>query len=151
MASFTGTYYYNLDPKGRIILPAPLREVILSKYNNPKLYITNAPFDRCLHIYPMAEWNLLEEKLKDKPKTDRSIQFFMRRVFASAVECELDKQGRLMIPYELRQNALSGAEVAIVGLMDKIELWDKAKWDEVINPDNIDAELYMRSLADLGI
>ncbi len=151
MSSFTGTYYYTLDPKGRLIMPAPLREIVHSKYNNPKLYITNAPFDKCLHIYPLAEWNLLEEKLRDKPRTDKSIQFFMRRVFASAVECELDRHGRLMIPYELRQNAFGGGDVAVVGLMEKIEIWDRAKWDEIINPDGIDAESYMRSLSEHGI
>jgi len=151
MPSFTGTYYYTLDPKGRVILPAPLREVVFAKYNNPKLFITNAPFDKCLHLYPLSEWNVLEEKLRDKPKTDRSIQFFMRRVFASAVECELDKHGRLMVPYELRQNAFSGDDVVIVGLMDKIEIWDKARWDDMIDPEKIDVDSYMKSLAGHGI
>ena len=62
MASFTGTYYYTLDPKGRIIIPAPLREMLSAKYGLSKIYITNAAFDKCLHIYPEAEWALLKRR-----------------------------------------------------------------------------------------
>ncbi|MCX8027961.1 MAG: division/cell wall cluster transcriptional repressor MraZ [Thermodesulfovibrionales bacterium] len=150
MQSFTGTYYYTIDQKGRVIIPVPLRELLLTKYNNTKIFITNAPFDKCLHVFPLAEWSVLEEKLKDKPKTDRSIQFFIRRVFASAVECDIDKQGRLMIPYELRQNASLTGDIAIVGAFDRLEIWDRAKWEETINPDNIDIDAYNRSLVEHG-
>jgi MraZ protein len=151
MASFTGTYYYSLDPKGRIIIPSPLRELLLSKYGSTKLYITNASFDKCLHIYPEAEWSVLEEKVKGKPTTDKALQYFMRRVFSAAVPCEPDKNGRMMIPYELRQNGDIESEVVIVGLMDKLELWDKKRWDAVTDPDKIDAEAYARKLAEYGI
>ncbi|MCI0468520.1 MAG: division/cell wall cluster transcriptional repressor MraZ [Nitrospirae bacterium] len=151
MSSFTNTYYYSLDPKGRLMIPATLREIINSKYNHTKLYITNAPLDKCLHLYPVAEWNLVEERLRDKPKTDKTIQFYMRRVFASAVECDMDKQGRVMIPYELRANASLGNDIVLVGLGEKIEIWDKARWDDVIDIDKIDAEAYARKLAEYGL
>ncbi|MBF0329118.1 MAG: division/cell wall cluster transcriptional repressor MraZ [Nitrospirae bacterium] len=151
MATFKGTYYYSLDPKGRIMIPAPLREVFFTKYNNSKLYITNAPFDKCLHAYPVGEWDLLEEKLRAAPKSDEAVQFFMRRVIAAAVECELDKQGRIMIPYELRENAISSSEIVIAGLVDRLEIWDKARWKETIDPARVDRKILEPRLASFGI
>jgi MraZ protein len=151
MSSFTGTYYYTLDPKGRIIIPSPLREVLFAKYGSSKIYITNASFDKCLHIYPEAEWSLLEEKVKGKPMTDKALQYFMRRVFSAAVRCEMDKNGRVMVPYELRQNAGIENDIVIVGLMDRLELWDKQRWDDVTNPDKVDVEAFARKLSEYGI
>jgi MraZ protein len=151
MSSFTGTYYYTLDPKGRIIIPSPLREVLFAKYGSSKIYITNASFDKCLHIYPETEWGLLEEKVKGKPMTDKALQYFMRRVFSAAVPCEMDKNGRVMVPYELRQNAGIENDIVIVGLMDRLELWDKQRWDDVTNPDKVDVEAFARKLSEYGI
>jgi MraZ protein len=151
MASFTGTYYYTLDPKGRIIIPSPLREIIAAKYESSKIYITNAAFDKCLHIYPEAEWGVLEEKVKGKPTTDKAMQYFMRRVFSAAVPCEMDKNGRMMVPYELRQNAGIENDVVIVGLMDKLEIWDKKKWDEITDPDRVDVDAFSQKLSEYGI
>jgi len=151
MSSFTGTYYYTLDPKGRIIIPSPLREVLFANYGSSKIYITNASFDKCLHIYPEVEWGLLEEKVKGKPMTDKALQYFMRRVFSAAVPCEMDKNGRVMVPYELRQNAGIENDIVIVGLMDRLELWDKQRWDDVTNPDKVDVEAFARKLSEYGI
>jgi MraZ protein len=151
MASFTGTYYYTLDPKGRIIIPSPLREIIAVKYESSKIYITNAAFDKCLHIYPEAEWGVLEEKVKGKPTTDKAMQYFMRRVFSAAIACEMDKNGRMMVPYELRQNAGIENDVVIVGLMDKLEIWDKKKWDEITDPERVDVDAFSRKLSEYGI
>jgi MraZ protein len=151
MASFTGTYYYTLDPKGRIIIPSPLREIISSKYDSTRLYITNSAFDKCLHVFPVAEWSVLEEKVKGLPTTDKSVQFFMRRVFSAAIGGEMDKNGRLMVPYELRQNASIENDVVIVGLMDRIEIWDKKRWDDITDPEKVDVEAYSKKLAEYGI
>ena len=67
MPAFSGKYYYTVEEKGRLIIPAPFREIISSNYS-PRLYITNAAFDRCLHIYPYEEWTRLEEKVRGLPK-----------------------------------------------------------------------------------
>jgi MraZ protein len=151
MASFTGTHYYTLDPKGRIIIPAPLREILAEKYGSVKIYITNSPFDKCLHIFPETEWGVLEEKIKGIPSSDEATQFYKRRVFSAAVCCELDKNGRVMVPYELRQNAAIVDDVVVVGLMDRIELWDKTLWDGVANPDNVDIKAFRKTLSEYGI
>jgi MraZ protein len=151
MASFTGTHYYTLDPKGRIIIPSPLREILAAKYGSTKIYITNSAFDKCLQLFPETEWAVLEEKLRGKPTTDPALQFFMRRVFSAAVACELDKNGRVLVPYELRQNAEITDDVVIVGLMDRMELWDKKKWDDVSDPDKVDVAAFRNTLAGYGI
>ncbi|MDI6800474.1 MAG: division/cell wall cluster transcriptional repressor MraZ [Thermodesulfovibrionales bacterium] len=151
MTSFLGKYYYTLDPKGRIIIPAPLREIISKKYNNSKLYITNAAFDKCLHIYPLEEWNKLEEKIRSMPKMEEAVKYFLRRVIASAIDCEMDKQGRVLIPYEHRQDADINTEVVIVGQLDKIEIWDKGFWSDVTDPKKVDAKAYESVLAGYGL
>ncbi len=150
MASFLGKFYYTLDPKGRLIVPAPLRDV-MAQYSDTRIYITNAPFDKCLHIYPLEEWNRLEEKIRALPKTDSAVKFYLRRVVASAEECGMDKQGRLMVPYELRQDAGISGDVVIVGQLDKIEIWDRAEWDAVTDPGKIDAKAYEATLAGYGL
>ncbi len=151
MSSFLGKFYYTLDPKGRIIIPAPLRDVIFKKYNNSKLYITNAAFDKCLHIYPLDEWAKLEEKIRSLPKMEEAVNYFLRRVIASALECEVDKQGRILVPYEHRQDAGINGEVVIVGQLDKIELWDKAEWNAVTDPQKVDAKAFKSTLAGYGL
>ncbi len=151
MSSFLGKYYYSLDPKGRIIIPAPLRDIIFKKYNNSKLYITNAAFDKCLHIYPLEEWNRLEERIRPLPKMEDAVKYFLRRVIASVLECEVDKQGRVLIPVSLREDAGIHGEVVIVGQLDKMEIWDKAGWDAVTDPKKVDAKAFETVLAGYGL
>jgi len=151
MSSFLGKYHYSLDPKGRIIIPAPLRDIIFKKYNNSKLYITNAAFDKCLHIYPLEEWNRLEEKIRTLPKMEEAVKYFLRRVIASVLECEIDKQGRVLIPVSHREDAGIHSEVVIVGQLDKMEIWDKAEWDAVTDPKKVDAKAFETVLAGYGL
>lgn len=151
MTSFLGKYYYSLDPKGRVVIPAPLRDVIVTTYNNSKLYITNADFDKCLQVYPLEEWAKLQEKVRSLPKSDEAVKYYMRRVIASASECELDKQGRIMVPYELRADAGITSDIVIAGLSDRIELWDKTAWDAVSDPEKVDIKAYSKTLAGYGL
>lgn len=150
MNSFSGKYYYTLDAKGRIMIPAPLREIFLKKYDTSKLYITNAAFDKCLEIYPQSEWTRLEEKISALPRTDKAVKYYLRRVIASAIECEIDKQGRILIPYEHRQDAGISADVVLVGQLEKIEIWDKAEWSGVTDPARADSS-FETTLAGYGL
>jgi MraZ protein len=148
--SFSGKYYYTIDPKGRIIVPAPFREIISSNYST-KLYITNAPFDKCLHIYPMEEWNRLQENVRTKPRSDETIRYFLRRVVASAVEIEMDKQSRILIPAALREDSNLNTNIVLAGQIEKIELWDRNEWDNLMDPGKIDRKTYEDKLASYGI
>jgi MraZ protein len=150
MPAFSGKYYYNLEEKGRLIIPAPFREIISSSYS-PRLYITNAAFDRCLHIYPYEEWIRLEEKVRGLPRMLEEVRLFMRRVIASAQECNMDKQGRLLIPAALREDAGINGEVVVVGQIDKIEIWDRKEWDAAVDITKIDRKTFEERLAAHGL
>lgn len=150
MPAFSGKYYYSIDPKGRVIIPAPFREIISSNYS-PKLIIVNAAFDKCLHVYPQEEWNRLEEKVRQLPKMQEEVRFFMRRVIASAQEGEMDKQGRILIPAAHREDAALHNDIAIVGQIEKIELWDRGEWDAVVDPSKIDKKAVEEKLAAFGL
>ena len=150
MPSFSGKYYYTVDLKGRIIVPAPFREMLSSNYSS-KLYITNAPFDKCLYIYPLEEWNKLQDQVRTKPRSDEAIRFFMRRVIASAVEVEMDKQGRILVPVALREDAHINSNVVLAGQIERIELWDRNEWDDLFDPEKIDRKSIEEKLAAYGL
>jgi MraZ protein len=150
MPAFSGKYYYTVDEKGRLMIPAPFREIISSSYSS-KMYITNAFMDRCLHIYPYEEWSRLEEKVRELPKMLEEVRLFMRRVIASAQECPLDKQGRILIPVAHRHDAGINGEVVIVGQIEKIEIWDKKAWEAVVDISQIDRKAAEERLASYGL
>lgn len=150
MPSFSGKYYYTIDPKGRIIIPAPFRDIISSNYST-KLYVTNAPFDKCLYIYPMEEWNRHLESIRSKPRSDEAIRYYLRRVIASAVEIEMDKQCRILIPASLREDATLNTNVVLAGQIEKIELWDRNEWDGSFDPGKIDRKAFEDKLAGYDI
>lgn len=150
MPFFSGKHYYTVDPKGRIIIPAPFREIISTNYST-KLCIVNAAFDRCLHIYPLEEWNKFEEKVRALPKMDEAVKFLMRRVIGSAVEVEMDKQGRVLIPVALREDSGISGEIVIVGQIEKIEIWDRKEWDSLFDPTKIDRKAFEERLASYGM
>ncbi len=150
MPAFSGKYYYTLDPKGRVIIPAPFREIISSNYN-PKLYVVNDIFDNCLHIYPQEEWSKLEEKVRTLPKMDEDVKLFIRKVIGSAQETEIDKQGRILISAAQRQDAGLNSDIVIVGQLDKIDLWDRKEWDAVNDLSKIDKKATAEKLAAYGL
>jgi MraZ protein len=148
--AFSGKYYYTLDPKGRVIIPAPFREIISSNYN-PKLYVVNDIFDNCLHIYPQEEWSKLEEKVRTLPKMDEDVKLFIRKVIGSAQEVEIDKQGRILVSAAQREDAALNSEIVIVGQLDKIDLWDRKEWDAVNDLSRIDKKATAEKLAAYGL
>jgi len=150
MPGFSGKYYYSVDPKGRVMIPAPYRSILLSNYSS-KLYVTTAAFDKCLYIYPFEEWQRFEERVRALPQMKESVRWLMRRVVASAHECEMDRQGRILIPASLRADTDINGEVAVVGQVDKMELWNKDEWDKVVDPSKIDRKAFEEELASLGI
>ncbi|MEJ2183180.1 MAG: division/cell wall cluster transcriptional repressor MraZ [Nitrospirota bacterium] len=150
MRAFSGKYYYSLDPKGRLMIPAPFRDIIAGRAS-PNLYITNAPSEHCLHIYPEEEWFALAERVRVLPRMDRNVRLYMRRVIASAVSLTLDKQGRVLVPAAHREDSGLNAEVVIVGQIDKIEVWDRTMWDQVNDLSRIDLEAYEAALSNFGL
>jgi len=147
---FSGKYYYTLDQKGRVIIPAPFREILASNYTS-KLIFTNDVFDRCLNAYPVDEWHALMEKVKGLPQTLDAVRYFMRRVIGSAIECEIDKQGRVLIPSALRIDGGLNSEVVLLGQGNRIDVWDREELEKVADPEKIDRQAYMEQLSNLGL
>jgi MraZ protein len=129
---FNGEYNHTIDPKGRLIIPSKFREGLGDQFK-----ITRG-LDGCLFLFPMNEWHSYEEKLKNLPLADKNARKFSRFFTAGATTCEVDKQGRVLIPSTLREFAKIEKEVIFAGLLNRIELWSKEQYDEVNSYDDMD-------------
>ncbi len=139
---FTGEYNHTIDPKGRLIVPAKFREELGEAF-----MITNGN-DGCLNIYPQKAWEAFLEKLQLLTNTEKKRKI-VRSFVSKASSMELDKQGRILIPTALRGYAGLEKDVVLAGCIDKIEIWDKKRWDKASDTDDIDT--ITESLAELGL
>lgn len=121
---FMGEFRHTIDTKGRIIVPAKFREELGDGF------VVTRGLDKCLFAYPMNEWKLLEEKLKNLPLTKKDARSFTRFFFSGAVECEIDKQGRINIPPNLRNYAGLDKECIVIGVSNRIEFWANENWED---------------------
>ena len=140
-----GEYEHSLDAKGRLIMPAKLREDMGEKF------ILTTGLDGCLFGFSMSEWEKFEDKLKALPITNKNARNFVRFFLSGATECELDKQGRFLIAGKLREVAKLDKDVTIIGAGTRIEIWDKAKWEEHNREENLSIADREQNLEDLGI
>jgi len=124
---FMGEFQHNIDVKGRMIVPAKFREGLGSHF------VVTRGLDQCLFVYPMQEWEAVEEKLKQLPLTKKDARAFTRFFFSGAVECEVDRQGRINIPQPLRGYAGLDKECVVIGVSNRVELWAKDTWDAYFN------------------
>jgi len=124
---FRGHFEHAIDDKGRTSLPARFRDV-LAPTGELKLVVTPALGDPCLDVYPMKAWEALEEKLSSLNAFDPQVIDFRRFYVSAAVECELDKQGRVLIPPSLREHATIEKSVLWAGHGQKAELWSREQW-----------------------
>jgi MraZ protein len=120
---FYGEFQHTVDPKGRVIIPSAFREELGEKF------ILTKGLDGCLFAYSKAEWTNLEEKLKTLPLASKDARAFTRFFFSSAAECEKDKQGRIVIPQNLRAYAGLEKDVYIIGVSTRVEIWDRERWE----------------------
>ena len=135
---FRGQFEHAIDAKGRTSLPARYRDV-LAATNDLRLVVTPALFDPCLKVYPMKAWEELEAKIAALPEFDPNAILLRRRFLSAAVECDLDKQGRILIVPNLREHAALEKEVLWAGMGRTAELWSRARW--TLGLDMNDAEL----------
>jgi mraZ protein len=118
-----GEYQHNVDPKGRLFMPARFREELGEQF------IATKGLDNCLFVYSTEEWHKLEEKIRALPLSKaRNLQRFF---FAGAADLEADKQGRVLIPQNLREYASLTKDAIVVGESNRVEIWDKQRWDEI--------------------
>jgi MraZ protein len=120
---FLGTHTPRLDDKGRLFLPAKYREEL-----SGGLVITKGQ-ERCLYVFPMAEFQRITEALRTAPVTERSVRAYSRVFFASASDEVPDKQGRITIPPPLRAYAGLTRDCTVIGANTRLEIWDTQAWE----------------------
>ena len=140
-----GEYEHSLDTKGRLIMPARIREDLGEKF------IITKGLDGCLFGFSKNEWNNFEEKLKTLPLTNKNARDFVRFFLSGAIECEIDKQGRFLIASNLREYAELEKEAVIIGVGTRIEIWNKDKWKAYNSEENLSAEQIAENMANLGM
>lgn len=126
---FRGRFEYTIDPKGRVNIPAPIRER-LQESGQESFFLTNFP--GCLYAYAPDDWTRMEEKLSHVSSTDTNRNAFVRYFLGGAVEVFPDKQGRILVPPSLRECAGLEKEVVIVGMPNRFEIWSLARWQEEV-------------------
>ena len=140
---FMGEYNHSIDAKGRAILPAKFREQL------GDVFVITKGLDKCLFVYPKSEWEHIEEKFREVPLTTKDARMFARFFFASAAECEGDKQGRVNIPQSLRMYAGLDKDIVSIGVLNRIEIWAKDAWEENGTYDDMDE--IAEHMAELGL
>lgn len=127
---FVGKYNNSIDSKSRVIVPAKFRDELDGRC------IIAKSLDRCLTIYPLAQWEkFVEEKLEILPAGNPQARKLKRHFYSSAAECDVDKQGRLTIPQELKEYAGIEKELITVGSDKTIEVWSREHWEDELDPD----------------
>ena len=137
---FMGEYNHTVDAKGRLIVPSKFREQLGDEF------VVTKGLDGCLFVYPNEEWHNIEEKFRNVPLTTKDARKFSRFFFAGAATCEVDKQGRILIPPVLREFADLQKDVVSVGVLNRIEIWSKDRWLDTNTYDEI-----AEHMADLGL
>lgn len=141
---FVGEYYYSIDGKGRLVLPPKFREHL-----NKEVVISRG-LEKCLWIYPKKEWEAWAEKLMKLPLAQANTRAFVRLMMSGAHHADIDAQGRILVPEPLRQYALIGRRVAVIGLYSRIEVWDAEKWQSYQNRTEEESGDIAEKLGELG-
>ena len=139
-----GEYNHTIDAKGRFIIPAKFRETLGDKF------IVTKGLDGCLFVYPKREWSSFEEKLKVLPLTNKDARQFTRFFLAGAAACEVDKQGRILLPQVLRDFAQLEKEVVLIGVASRVEIWSKINWEQSMSTYNDDMNEIAEKMESLG-
>ncbi len=130
---FMGEYNHTIDAKGRLIIPTKFRELLGEEF------VLTRGLDGCLSVYSMEEWTVFEQKLQSLPLTNQNARKFSRFFVAGATVCELDKQGRILVPQSLREFAGLTKDVVVTGVLNRIEIWSKEKWNVTYDCDDMNA------------
>lgn len=142
---FIGEYKHNIDDKGRLAIPIKFRADL------SKGAVVTRGLDTSLFLFPKEEWDKLAEKLASLPLGQSNSRAFARLMLAGAMDVEVDKQGRVMLPEYLRTYAGLHKSVVLAGLYNRLELWDEASWNAYKLKMEEDAESVAEQLGELGV
>jgi MraZ protein len=142
---FIGSYQNSIDAKYRMIVPSKYRDEL-----GLKCVITKG-IDKCLYVYPVAEWESFAEKLKALPKADAKARNFVRHFYGNAEECEIDRQGRVTLPQALRAYGNIEKELMTIGNGEKIEVWSRDVYESSSEIAALDGTAIAEGMEDYGI
>ncbi|WP_020008735.1 division/cell wall cluster transcriptional repressor MraZ [Salinicoccus albus] len=142
---FMGEYKHQLDSKGRMIVPSKFREEL------SEAFVITRGLDKCLFGYTFDEWARIEEKMKSLPLTKKDARKFMRLFFSGAAQVEVDKQGRINIPSNLREYAGLKKECTVIGVSGRIEIWDTDEWENFYTESEDNFEDIAEDLIDFNL
>ncbi|MBT8201687.1 MAG: division/cell wall cluster transcriptional repressor MraZ [Acidimicrobiia bacterium] len=142
---FLGEHTHSIDPKGRVVLPSRFRPDLAKG-----CFITKGQ-DRCLFVFTPEAWEQEVERIRSLPRTDRKLRNYSRVFFAGAIDQKPDKQGRIQLPATLRDYAGLDKEVTVVGVGERVEIWDSAKWQEVTAAGDVEYADIEEALSEHGI
>lgn len=142
---FLGEFEHTIDGKGRLTIPAKFRDELASG-----VVITRG-LDGCLWAYNRSEWEKLADKISNLPTTNPNARNFARFMFSSAFDSIPDRQGRILIPQNLRDYANIDSETIVIGVMNRVEIWNPDQWRSVITGVEGDPDAFVSQLEDLGI
>lgn len=142
---FIGEYQHNIDPKGRLAVPAKFRSALA------KGAVVTKGLDDCLFLYTKQEWKKLADKLANLPISKANTRAFARLMLAGAMDVEVDKQGRMLIPDYLRKYAHATKKVVITGLYNRLEIWDETKWNKYKQGTEANSGDIAEALGELGV
>ena len=138
-----GEYHHNIDEKGRIVLPGKFRE------DRTKIVVTRG-LEKCLYLYTTEDWQKVVTKLDTLPFTKKDARTFMRSFFAGASVCEFDKMGRINITSPLVSYAGLTKECVIIGVNDRIEIWDSDLYNSYMNENSTKLEEIAENLFEVS-
>lgn len=141
---FMGEFNHSIDAKGRMIMPAKIREQLGDKC------IITVGLDDCLFVYDQEKWDAIVTTLNKQPTTKASIRALKRMIFGKATEAEFDGQGRVLIPTTLRQHAALDKKTVIVGAGDHVEIWSDEKWNTYVDDVGPKVEELVETIEDLA-
>ena len=142
---FIGEYQHNLDDKGRLAIPAKFRRDL------QKGAVVTRGLDNCLFLYTKTEWNKLAEKLSALPISQANSRAFARLMLAGAMDVEVDKQGRVVLPEYLRAFAGLQKSAIVAGLYNRVEIWDESKWTKYKTQTELQSNEIAERMAELGV
>jgi MraZ protein len=142
---FFGEFEHAIDDKGRLTIPAKFRDEL-----ETGVVITRG-LDGCLWAYPRLEWEILAEKIAAMPSTNAAARSFTRFMFSSAFDSIPDRQGRVLIPQKLREYAGIANEVSVIGVMNRVEIWNPQTWSETVAKVEEDPDAFIAQLQESGI
>ena len=126
--SYQGTYNYSVDHKGRIAVPAKFRKVLLPEADST--YVVTKGFDKCLSLYSLDQWMDFADSLAKLPKTKKRSRNVVRWFMANAERVQVDSQGRIKIPQHLLEYAGVKKDAVIIGVYDRMEIWNRKDYEE---------------------